>query len=98
MCHCDNNPEQRAIGAKQLLVKKLIKVHDLSPNPPDFASCDVWLFPRLKMIIKTTHFATAKETKASVRKNIKSLKRLGVCLMLFRGWQNQILKCIDSDR
>ena len=47
-------------------------------------------------MIKGTHFLSSEEIKASVTKELKSLKKeeFAKC---FRGWQDRMQKCINSE-
>ena len=77
------------------MVKKQIIAIDHSPYSPDLALCDFWIFPRLKIVIKGTHFSSSEEIKVSGTKELKMLKeeKFAKC---FRGWQELMQKCINS--
>ena len=61
LLHHDNAPAHKAISVRQLLVKKQIRALDHPPYSPDLAPCDFWLFPRLKAVMKGTHFSSLYE-------------------------------------
>ena len=65
----------KATSVKQLLVKKQITALDHHPYYPDLVSCDFWLFPRLKTVMKGTHFLSLEEIKASVTRAEETQKR-----------------------
>ncbi len=96
LLHDDNAPAHNAISVRQLLAKKQITSLDHPPYSPDLAPCDFWLFPRLKIVMKGTHFASSELIKASVTRELKSLKEeeFAKC---FRGWQDRMQKCIKSE-
>ena len=75
LLHHDNAPARNAVSVRQLLVKKQIEALDHPLYFPDLAPCDFWLFPRLKIVIKGTHFSSLKEIRTSVTKELKRLKR-----------------------
>ena len=61
LLHHGNAPARKAISVRQLLVKKQIRALDHPPYSPDLAPCDFWLFPRLKAVMKGTHFSSLYE-------------------------------------
>ena len=86
LLHYDNAPAHKTISVRQLLVKKQITALDHPPYFPDLAPCDFWLFPRLKAVMKGTHFLSLEEIKASVTRKLKRLKEEGFT-KCFCGWQ-----------
>ena len=97
LLHHDNALAHSAVSARQLLVKKQIAALDHPPYSLDLASCDFWLFPWLKIVIKGTYSSSSKEIRASVTKELKILKQeeFAKC---FREWQDRMQKCINSER
>ena len=95
LLHHDNAPAHNAISVRQLLVKKQVTVLDHPPYSPDLAPCDFWLFPRLKIVMKGTHFSSSEEIKATVTRELKSLNEMDF-VQCFRGWQERMQKCITS--
>ena len=96
LLHHKNAPTHKAISVRQLLVKKQITALDHPPNSPDLASCDFWLFSRLKDVMKGTHFSSLEEIKASVMRELKRLKEEDFT-KCFCGWQDQMQKCVDLE-
>ena len=86
----------KAISVRQLLVKKQITALDHPPFSPDLVPCDFWLFPRLKAVMKETHFLSLEKIKASMRE-LKRLKEEGFT-KCFCGWQDRMQKCIDLEK
>ena len=95
LLHNDNAPAHNAVSVRQLLVKKQIAALNHPPYSPYLAPCDFWLFSRLKIVIKETRLLSSKEIKASVTKEVKSLKEeeFAKC---FRGWQDRMQQRINS--
>jgi predicted N-formylglutamate amidohydrolase len=54
--HHDNAPAHSSQLIQTFLAKHNIPVFQQAPYSPDMASCDFWLFPRLKMQLKGTRF------------------------------------------
>ena len=96
LLHRDNAPAHKAISVRQLLVKKQITALDHPPYFPDLAPCDFWIFPKLKAMMKGTHFLSLEEIKASVTRELKRLKEEDFT-KCFRGWKDRMQKCIDLE-
>ena len=79
---------------REFLAKKRIPTLHHPPYSPDLAPCDFWLFPRLKIVLKGTHFTSVEEIKATVTRLLRDIKEedFAEC---FRGWQDRMQKCID---
>ena len=56
LLHDDNAPAYNASGIREFLAKNNISVLEQPPYSPDLAPCDFFLFPKLKEVIKGTHF------------------------------------------
>jgi hypothetical protein len=55
--HHVNAPVHDALAVRERLAKKTIMQLDHPPYPPDLASCDFWLFPKLKTALKGHRFS-----------------------------------------
>jgi len=62
--HQDNTPAHNALSVKQFLANKNISVLEHPPYSPDLASCDFYLFPKIKSVLKGTHFVLVENVKA----------------------------------
>jgi hypothetical protein len=69
--HHDNAPAYDALRVREFLAKNSITKMDHSPYSPDLATCDFWLFPKLKTALKGQRFADLSDTQ----KNFKTLLR-----------------------
>ena len=56
LLHHDNAPAHNALSIRQFLAEKNITVLEQPPCSPDLALCVLFLFHKLKGIIKVTHF------------------------------------------
>jgi len=54
--HHDNAPAHTALSIREFLVKKNIPVLPHPLYSPDLALCDFYLFPKLKLKLKSHHF------------------------------------------
>jgi len=62
-----------AHNASQLYVKKEISTLDYPPYFSDLTPYDIWLFHRLKSVVKGTCFSSLDEIKKTVMRELKSL-------------------------
>ncbi|PNF34249.1 hypothetical protein B7P43_G17274 [Cryptotermes secundus] len=65
--HHDN-----ALSVKRYLAKNNIPVTEHPPYSPDLASCDFFLFPKIKSALKGTRFKSADAVKAKATQLLKS--------------------------
>jgi hypothetical protein len=70
--HQDNESAHNALSIKQFRAKNRITVPQHPPYSPDLALCNFWLFPKLKFVLKETHFESVETV------NTKSTKVLNV--------------------
>ena len=90
--HHNNAP---ALSVKQFLVSKEITTHH-PPYSPDLASCNFFLFPKLKGILKGTRFQKVEDIKTSVTRHLKTITKeeFSQC---FKAWSKRIEKCIKAN-
>ena len=62
--HQDNAPAHNALSGKQFLANKNITVLEHPPYSPDLTPCDFYLFPKIKSVLKGTHFVSVEDVKA----------------------------------
>jgi hypothetical protein len=91
--------EQRAIPqrfVKQFLAGKNIAGPGHFPCLRDLASCDPCLFPKIKSVLKGTHFVSVEEVKTKMTELLNSLTENDVhhC---FEQWQHRMHLCLNSD-
>ena len=67
--HYDNAPVHNSILVTDYFTKMGIKTIPHPPNSPDFAPCDLWLFPKLR----GCHYETIEEIKEAVTKVMDTL-------------------------
>jgi len=93
--HLDNAPAHDALRVREFRAKNSITKIDHPPYSPDLGLCDLWLFPKLKNVLKGQRFADLSDIQC----NMKTLL-LGIpendfqdC---FRQWHHCLSKCIAS--
>lgn len=61
--HQDNAPPYNVLTVKQYLIAKNVTVLKNPPYSPDLASCDFFLFLKIKTLLKETHFGSVDAIK-----------------------------------
>ena len=79
---------------KQFLAEKQVTVLEHPPYSPDLAPCDFWLFPKMKSVVKGTHFESVEDIQTRVTGVLKGLKTEAFegC---FRAWWERMHKCVQ---
>jgi hypothetical protein len=79
----------------KLLANHCITVLEHSPCSPDLAPCDFYLFPKIKSVLKGTHFLS-EDVKAKMTEILNSLSEsdLQNC---FERWQHRMQLCVNSE-
>jgi len=92
--HQDNAPAHNALSVKQFLANKNITVLEHTPYSPDVAPCDFYLFPKIKSVLKGTHFVSKENVNSKTAEILNSLKQhdLRNC---FEYWQHRIQLCVN---
>jgi hypothetical protein len=74
---------------KQFLANKNITVLQHPPYSPDHAPCDFYLFPKIKSVLKGTHFVSVEHVKTKMTEILNSLMEhdLHNC---FEHWQHRM--------
>ena len=75
--HQDNAPAHNALSVKQFLANKNIPVLEHQPYSPELAPCDFCLFPKIKSVLKGTHFVSVEHVKAKTAEILNSLTEHG---------------------
>ena len=91
--HEDNAPVHNSILVTDYLTKMGIRTVPYSPNSPDVAPCDFWLFPKLR----GCRYETIEEMKEAVMKVIDMLTQedLHGAFQKLLEWYN---KCFAAGR
>ena len=93
MLHHDNAPAHNALSIRQFLAEKNVAVLDQPPYSPDLAPCDFFLFPKLKEVIKGTHFSDVETIKTAVTTELRRIPQdsFQECM---NAWQKRMKKCV----
>ena len=73
-----------------------ISVFEHPPYSPDLDPCDFYLFPKIKSVLKGTHFVSVENVKAKTAEILNSLTEhdLRNC---FERWQHRMQLCVNSE-
>jgi hypothetical protein len=93
--HHDNTLCHTSLVICQSLADSKITVCPHPTHLPDLASCDFWLFPKLKLTMKGNHFDMISEIEAASKQHLSALMNddFQGC---FRSWQDCWNKCTES--
>ena len=94
--HQYNVPAHSALSVKQFLSSRNITVLEHQPYSPDLAPCDFYLFPKVKSVLKGTHFVSVENVKAKTAEILNSLTGhdLRNC---FEHWQHCMQLCVNAE-
>ena len=93
LLHHDNAPAHSSLLVLNFLAKNNTVIMPQPPYSPDLATCDFFLFPRLKRPIKGRRFATIEEIKTEsltyqkghIRSSSRIGKNAGTSVLYLRG-------------
>ena len=66
-------PAHNALSIRQFLTERNVTVLDHPPYSPDLAPCDIFLFPKLKEVIKGVRFLDVEAIKKVVTTELKRI-------------------------
>jgi len=91
----DNAPCHRAFSVTQFLTLKNITVLPQPPYSPDMSPCDFFLFPRIKQVVKGTHFDSVKDIQTSVTKVLQELP-VNDFQKSYENWKKRWAQCVAA--
>jgi len=94
--HQRSAPAHNTLSVKQFLAKYNITVLERPPYSPDLTPCDFFPFPKIKSVLKGTHFVLVENVKAKTAVIVNSLTEhdLRNC---FEHWQHHMQLCVNSE-
>ncbi|UYV79154.1 hypothetical protein LAZ67_17001276 [Cordylochernes scorpioides] len=95
LLHHDNAPAHTSLLVRDLLAKNNTLMMPQPPYSPDMATCDFFLFPKLKRPMKGRRYATLDEIKTASKEELKKILKNDF-LKCFEDWKNRWHKCIIS--
>ena len=91
--HHDNALAHNALGIRKFRTEIKIAVLEEPPYSPNLAPCDFFLFPKLKEVIKGTHFQDSQAIKTTVTRKLWAIPEESFqdCV---EAWHRRSEKCI----
>ena len=93
--HHDNATSHTALVLRDKFVKIFTYIVSQSPYSPGLATCDLWLFPKLKRPLRRRRFESIDEIKAESMKALMAIPEKNY-LACFEVWKIRWYKCISS--
>jgi len=93
--HHDNAPCHRVFNVTQFLTSKNISVLPQPPYSPDMSPCDFFLFPRIKQVVKGTHFDSVKDIQTSVTRVLQELP-VNDFQKSYENWKKRWTQCVAA--
>ena len=95
LLHHDNAPAHNALGIREFLPKNNIAVLEQPPYSSDLVPCDFFLFPKLKEVIKGTHFQDSEAINTDMTRELQAIpeESFQECM---ETWQKRLEKCIRA--
>jgi len=92
----NNVPAHNALSVKQFLTNKSNTVLEHQPYSPDLAPCNFCFFPKIKSVLKGTHFVSVENVKAKTAEILNSLTEhdLQNC---YEHRQHRMQLCVNSE-
>lgn len=94
--HHDNAPAHKAIIVNEFLNKNSTNIIEQPPYSPDMAPCDFFLFPKLKLPLRGTRFASIEDIKTNSQRELKAIPEYSF-KKCFDDWIVRWKKCIASE-
>jgi hypothetical protein len=88
LLHDDNAPSHQALITREFLAHKSIITLPHPPYSPDLASCDFFLFPKMKLLLKGRRFDRVEEIQRESQ-NILGTPREQDFQHAFQQWQRR---------
>ena len=102
--HYDNAPAHTALSIRQFLAEKNISTLEQTSYFPNLAPCDFLLFPKIKSVLKGTHFSDIDFIKMAAPTELKKFQKMASknvlncwkseCTSVFK-WKGIALKEFD---
>ena len=95
--HHDNAPAHNALSVRQFVAEKNIPMLEQPPYSPDLTPCDFFLFPKLKQVLKGTHFGDVEAIQKATTAELKRIPEEAFwdCI---EGWKKRMEKCVRLNR
>ena len=94
--HHNNTPAHTALSIHQFLTERNIATLKHLPYSLDVALCDFFLFPKIKSVLKETHFSDIDFIKMAAMMELKKIPK-NAFQECFELWKRQMHKCFQVE-
>ena len=94
--HYDNAPAHTTLSICQFLAETNIATLENLPYSPDLAPCDFFVFPKIKLVLKGTHFSDIDSIKKGATTELKKIPE-NAFQECFESWKKQMHKCLGVE-
>ena len=91
--HHDKPPTHTALSICQFLAERNIATLEHSSYSPDLAPCDFFFFPKIKCVLKGTHFSDIDSIKKAAMTELKKISE-NAFQECFESWKKRMHKCL----
>ena len=95
MLHHDNAPDHTALSIGQFFERNSA-ILEYPPYSPDLAPCDFFLFPKIKSVLKRTHFSDINSIKMAATTELKKIPE-NAFQRGIESWKRQMHKCFKVE-
>jgi hypothetical protein len=95
LLHHDNGPRHATLSVREFLAKQSIPVVPHPPYLPDLASCDFFLFPKLRSTLKGKRFQDIAELQLNTARKLQAIPKHAyqTCIKKFKNLWN---RCVQT--
>ena len=94
--HHINAPDHTALSIGQFFAERNIATLEYPPYSLDLASCDFFLFPKIKSVLKRTHFSDIDSIKMAATTELKKIPE-NAFQECIESWKRQMHKCFKVE-
>ena len=94
--HHINAPDHTALSIGQFFAESNIATLEYRPYSLDLASCDFFFFPKIKSVLKKTHFSDIDSIKMAATTELKKIAE-NVFQECIESWKRRMHKCFKVE-
>ena len=94
--HYINAPDHTVLSIGQFFAKRNIATLEYHPYSLDLTPCDFFLFPKIKSVLKRTHFSDIDSIKMAATTELKKIPG-NVFQECIESWKRRMHKCFKVE-
>ena len=94
--HHDNARAHTALSIHHFLEERDVATSEHPRYSPDLVPCDFFLFPKIKSVLKGTHFSDIDSIKMAATTELKKIPE-NAFQECFESWKRRIHKCFQVE-